>query len=56
MFSGIISRNTCSNGVYRRWHTVVLSLFYRPVDGFEVSREICCSGVSNRYCTGFKQI
>jgi len=54
MFSGINSYNTCSNAVYRRWHspTIVLSFFYRPVDDtlFEISAEIGCSGVSSRYC------
>jgi len=34
MCSGINSYNTCSNAVYRHWHspTIVLSLFYRPVN------------------------
>ena len=34
IFSGINSYNTCSNEVYRRWHspTIVLSVFYCPVD------------------------
>jgi len=54
MVCGINSYNTCSNAVYRQWHTqtIILSLFYRPVDDtlFEVSRELCCSGVSSRYC------
>jgi len=53
-FSGINSYNTCSNAVYRYWHspTIVLSLIYCPVNDtlFEVSQEICCSGVSSRYC------
>ena len=54
MFSGINSYNTCSNVIFRHWHspTTVLSLVYCPVDDtlFEVSRDLCCSGVLSRYC------
>ena len=54
MFCGIKSYNTCSNAVFRHWHSpiVVLPLVYCPADDtlFEVSPEIRCSGVSSCYC------
>jgi len=54
------------SAVFQHWHrsTIVLLLVYCSVDNtlFEVSPEICCSGVSSRYCcygnhtAGYKQI
>jgi len=54
MFCGINSYNMCSNAVFWHWHspTILLSVVCCPVDDtlFEVSPEICYSGVSSRYC------
>ena len=48
MFCGTKSYNTCSNAVFRHWHspTIVFPLVYCPADDalFEISAEICCSG------------
>ena len=57
MLCGIKSYSTCSNAVFRHWHspTIALHSWLSSVDDtlFEVCPEICCSGVSSRYyCYG----